>query len=352
VRSLLQFGKPKVVSLIADKIKANQIDGLEIFAGQILGLYDQVASLTQASASAQLIASVTPSATDSSQLTSLLSYIKDGTLIVTESAEFKGDTIFHALAEFIGNIIFRGDVSFFGRPTFNKDTAGFAIIKKGEKIVDVEYEKEYASTPIVTANIIWDIDRDTLATLESIDALFLAKWDHLIASSNTRGFTIVLEEPAVTDLKFNWTATAVHEAKTFESRTSTTPILDTSTTEPPQQPLQEDLLQSPTDQLNLSPTPTPSQAPNQLRTQNLEPSTTPIPSPFLTPTSELTITVLPNDLGFVRIREGPSSSTAELGQIPVDTTLTYTEIDNGWYYVSYQGTGGWVSGTYVEVSGI
>lgn len=59
------------------------------------------------------------------------------------------------------------------------------------------------------------------------------------------------------------------------------------------------------------------------------------------------MTVLPNDLGYVRIREGPSTSTIEIGQIPVGESAPYDDVQNNWYHVDYQGTLGWVSGTYV-----
>jgi uncharacterized protein YraI len=60
------------------------------------------------------------------------------------------------------------------------------------------------------------------------------------------------------------------------------------------------------------------------------------------------VTVLPNTLGFVRLREGPSADTSEIGQIPAGTTVAFYEKRYDWYRVTYQGTSGWISGTYVE----
>ena len=60
--------------------------------------------------------------------------------------------------------------------------------------------------------------------------------------------------------------------------------------------------------------------------------------------------MLPNDLGFLRIREGPSTATTELGTIPLGETVSYDDVQNNWYHVVYEEVLGWISGTYVEVS--
>jgi len=43
--------------------------------------------------------------------------------------------------------------------------------------------------------------------------------EKISADLSAKGFTIVLDEPAITDLKFAWIALAVREARTFENQT-------------------------------------------------------------------------------------------------------------------------------------
>jgi len=112
-----------------------------------------------------------------------------------------------------------GDVIYIGRPTFNKDTGGFAMIKKGQRKVKVEFEKEYASLPVVNVNNLWETDEATLSVIEDLDGLYPPETNHIIAALSAKGFTIVLDEPAITDLKFAWIALAVREARTFENQT-------------------------------------------------------------------------------------------------------------------------------------
>lgn len=61
--------------------------------------------------------------------------------------------IYNTTAEFFNNVIFHSDVVFLGRPIFNQDTAGFAYIGSGQNEVLVNFDKEYVSVPVVTANV-------------------------------------------------------------------------------------------------------------------------------------------------------------------------------------------------------
>jgi hypothetical protein len=153
----------------------------------------------------------------------------DGGLIIGGPAEFKADTLFEKLVTFVSNVIFKGDVSFEGRPTFNKDTAGFALIKEGGKQVRVSFEKEYSETPVVTANSIWDISEEDLSVLTQKEIYLLQKQDFVIAAATSKGFTILLEEPAIVDLKFSWTAIAVKDPSTFSSGQASTTTMPSPT---------------------------------------------------------------------------------------------------------------------------
>jgi hypothetical protein len=344
--------------LTADRIRANQIEGLEVIAGKFTT--DRILSMISDRLAS---ASAIPTASDSAVLGTSMSSVSvgdiavdsavvrldmnvlgkltaGGGLVVSGEAQFQGKTIFQALAEFIGNVIFHGDVSFLGRPTFNKDTAGRAVIAKGVRRVDVVFEKEYAQTPIVTASPVWELDQGILSVADQVNGFFIPKQDYVITSPTTKGFSIILDQPAVIDLTFNWTAIAVDNAVTFSSTSSAG--------------------------LVPSPMPGPTQVATDSALVNQAPGASPMPSalpPTPTPTPTIvtpivvasptitslpTITVLPNDLGFVRLREAPSVDSTEIGQLPVGQSYPYKQKQYNWYQVELEGKVGWVSGTYVE----
>ncbi|OGG09542.1 hypothetical protein A2781_07170 [Candidatus Gottesmanbacteria bacterium RIFCSPHIGHO2_01_FULL_42_27] len=203
--------------LRADKIIANQIEGLEVITDKISRLISQNGKLdTQ---NKQLTADIAGIATGSGLINNKFdlivagSLISQGSLTVENTGTFKGETIFEKLVSFMGDVIY------IGRPTFNKDTGGFAMIKKGQRKVKVEFEKEYASLPVVNVNNLWETDEATLSVIEDLDGLYPPETNHIIAALSAKGFTIVLDEPAITDLKFAWIALAVREARTFENQT-------------------------------------------------------------------------------------------------------------------------------------
>ena len=272
-----------------------------------------------------------------------------GALIVSKEATFKGETIFEKLVSFFGDIVFTG------RPTFNRDTAGFALIKKGQRLVKVEFEKEYKEIPVVNINRVWEVENSTLSVIDKLDGFFMPKSEFVIAGLTPKGFTIVLEEPAVTDFKFSWTALAVKDTKTFESspsatleKSNTTNLSNMKTS-----PSIEQLL--PTTIIISSPTPNPLP---QITNYQLPITTTPTPSPqlpitnyqlSLTPSPHLsTITILPSDLGFVRLRDGPTTSANEIDQVLPGSIYPFRQKRNDWYLIEAEGKVGWVSGIYTK----
>ena len=52
----------------------------------------------------------------------------------------------------------------------------------------------------------------------------------------------------------------------------------------------------------------------------------------------------------MRVRDGPTVDATEIGQIPSGTTVSYDEVQYGWYHVTYNTIVGWVSGTYIQVN--
>jgi hypothetical protein len=232
-------------------------------------------------------------------------------------------------------------VEFALTPLFNSDTAGFAVVKQGDTEVTVNFDKEYIALPVVNASPLWDTDQATLDVMKQLKTYVLPKQDYIIVNANTKGFSIVLDKPAVTDLKFSWIALAVKDARTVLSASTTvinqvpSSITQISTATPVPSP-------------SASPTATPESTATPPPTVN--PSAIPTLGPSLSATpAAQTLIILSNELGYVRLRDIPSTTGAELAQIPTGTVLIYTAIENNWYQVNYNGQTGWVSGTYVTL---
>lgn len=156
--------------------------------------------------------------------------IKTNELAVEGEALFKGLTFYEGDASFFGNVVFESGVEFKAPPTFNRDTAGFAIIKKGSKQVRVEFEKPYIVTPAVATDLVFEKEIDpnqetnteenTEAEQEeelNFDALFSQDIKSVIANKDNTGFTIVINKVAEEDLRFSWIALAVKDPQIFES---------------------------------------------------------------------------------------------------------------------------------------
>lgn len=216
-------------TVTANKIFANQIEGLEIYTDKIASLSEKVVGLSTqntATESASLAQSSTSQITsfgdiniNSAQVALDMNVLgrltADGGLTVGGPATFKGESLFEKIATFFGEVVFRGDVNFLGRPTFNKDTAGFALIKKDQNQVQVQFEKEYANQPVITVNIAFDEADGSKEGVLSSDVRYL------VQQGSAKGFTILLNKPATEDLKFSWIALAVKDGKNFESQQST-----------------------------------------------------------------------------------------------------------------------------------
>jgi hypothetical protein len=138
-------------------------------------------------------------------------------LVVSGTARFKSGAFFAGTAQFDSSVAFREDVLFEGRPTFNSDSAGFATIKKGDSEVEVTFAKEYTSTPVVTAGIALDANKDEQVQAALEEAVLKGDVRLVVTKRGTKGFTIKLNKPATVDLAFSWTAIAVKDAKTYES---------------------------------------------------------------------------------------------------------------------------------------
>ncbi len=294
--------------LTADSIQTHQIDVADtlVHDGNVLGITDMVIH---------------------------------GDLTASGLSTFRGESIFESLATFFHAIMIKGEATIegaltvFGKATFantvmfNSDTAGIAVVSKGMTTIDVPFEKPFTAAPLVTL---------TLNLKEATDSAFLSEAVKVaVANVKTTGFMIVLDGPVPRDMEYTWVALSVaHPRRIVEQAPWSQTTADTAPT-PTTMPL-------PTS------TPTPAATPSDGQaTFSLTPTPTSTVSASVGSGSGRTITVAQSDLGYVRIREGGSTSTAEIGQIPSGETFSYDDQQNGWYHVTYNAVTGWVSGAYV-----
>lgn len=133
-------------------------------------------------------------------------------------------------------ITFNNDVIFFGRPYFNQDTAGFAVIKAGDRSVDIAFKQEYLEQPIVNATItldttpqedelekrdergtdVWSYIQTARELLE--EQILSGELKYIVTKKSARGFTIKLSRPLPVDVQFSWISLAVKQPKIFLSR--------------------------------------------------------------------------------------------------------------------------------------
>ncbi|MEP7162358.1 MAG: hypothetical protein ABI747_01175, partial [Candidatus Moraniibacteriota bacterium] len=228
-------------TIFAKHIKADSIEGLQIFTDQISSLSEKYAGLqagiadaAQNGATPQTDAAMKAMTIESAKVTLALQVLgklsADGGIVVGGDAEFNGDTLFNRFVTFVSDTIFKGKVSFEKAPTFGADTAGFAVIEKGARKVRITFDEAYARQPIVTASLTNDqsplLDGKEDASLKAdvalvendfLNNIFDGDIRFLITEKGIDGFTVVLNKAAPYDLQFSWVAIAVTHSKTFTS---------------------------------------------------------------------------------------------------------------------------------------
>lgn len=159
----------------------------------------------------------------------------DQILQVMGDAVFYGAVKFEGAAEFLARVIFRNEVEFEKTVTFNSDSAGYAVIKKGQKFVDVLFESEYKNNPVIHISpTIFKLTDETFKNLVSegfcleqegievcqdklVSTILDGDARFAVQNQNTQGFLIVLDKEAPVDLTFSWQAVAVKNIKTAEN---------------------------------------------------------------------------------------------------------------------------------------
>lgn len=236
--------------------------------------------------------------------------------------------IVNGVSDFFGKIIVRDDIELRGQLAVGNDTAGVAVIKKDTDHVDIQFAKPYDEVPLVTTSIALDTMIDESATddvkvqqeeaqsrLE--EAILSGNIQYVVTRKNKKGFTIKLNRKAPEDIQFAWTTLGVKALRTEQSS-----IEHVSVTVVPT------VLQT------VAPT---------LDTVSITPTVTPYESK--------TITVLDNELGYLRVRQSPFSSSEEIGRVEPEQAFAVIREENGWFNVAYEsGKTGWVSSLYVTVT--
>jgi hypothetical protein len=143
------------------------------------------------------------------------SAVESGAITSTGEAQFKGLSFFSNTTTFNSGVLFSAPVEFTLPPLFNKDTAGFAVIKEGDKKVRIDFDQPYATTPIVTSTITFEAT-DNIDD-SSADDLFNQNVQYIITAKDQTGFTIVINKKAPRNIRFSWVALGVRDAKVIES---------------------------------------------------------------------------------------------------------------------------------------
>lgn len=257
-------------ALTAQKLKANQIEGLEIYGAKFTELETSLDSIDSR------LKSIDKNPGSSSKESLTIDKNTFENLFVSKQATIEGDIAVHGSgiiegvlnviksittnnlivggwADFLSTVFFRGDTIFIGRPTFNKDTAGIAVVKKDSDQIDIVFEKEYAQSPVISATVTQSADGGPVES-----EILQGTIRYLVVKKSTKGFTIKINKNAPDDISFSWIALAASDIQPQISTPSSTGDSNNNET-------------------------TPSEAPS-----TITPSATPPPSPTNEPTPSAT----------------------------------------------------------------
>lgn len=231
--------------LLAGEIEAGSIKGLSMITDRlsVLGEGQEALSLTASAVDAlasavgatdgylaQLAASQTgiderlaliEALFEGDAPTLTIDALETGELSVSGESSFAGDARFEGLSFFTstttfgGRVAFDSAVAFSMPPLFNKDTAGFAIVREGDRRVEVVFDQEYAVEPVISTSITFE-EGDEVDD-EAAALFFDAGVQSVITEKSASGFTILLNIPAPRDIRFSWIALAAEDPHLFES---------------------------------------------------------------------------------------------------------------------------------------
>lgn len=200
-------------TLYADRIRANQIEGLEIFTNQLSSLQAKLdaerangneepppgSTNTTNVAVTNVTNTVDLSSVTIQNGSVVFDFKVNGGLTVGGPSEFRGNSLFAGLVTFVEKTVFNKDVQFQGRATFNADSGGYAVIKPGQREVEIRFDAAYQQTPVVSVAV--------------KNGQFV---QYAYTDLTAAGFKIVLPEVATQQIEFSWVALSVNNAKTSQ----------------------------------------------------------------------------------------------------------------------------------------
>jgi hypothetical protein len=157
---------------------------------------------------------------------------QQGGLSSSPQVEADAPTAFKLAVKFFERAVFKKDVEFASRPkfdegleisgvpTFDKDTAGYAIIKKGNQSVAIEFETEYNSPPIITATLSLQQYKNVEVRAAAEDLLLISDVKYIVTNVSKKGFEIMMDRVADSDIPLSWHALSVDKPKTYKKEGS------------------------------------------------------------------------------------------------------------------------------------
>ncbi|MBP7822324.1 MAG: hypothetical protein KA034_00725 [Candidatus Moranbacteria bacterium] len=213
---------PKVITdlLIAKKIQAESIEGLEIFTDRIAALEEadseksvpiDESTLTDATKAAVTETLKSMKAVSFDRLIVKMEFVVNGKFKALSGMFVDGDAEFAGKGTFEGDVALNGETSFAEAPMYMTSVAGYAVIEKGSDEVKVRFDKKWEVVPIIQITMVYTGKDGKVADF------FDAKYRSVIKDADEDGFAILLNQEATDDVKFAWTALQVKDAKTWKS---------------------------------------------------------------------------------------------------------------------------------------
>ncbi|MEI7512533.1 MAG: hypothetical protein WCK01_03680 [Candidatus Uhrbacteria bacterium] len=137
-----------------------------------------------------------------------------GSILFSQLAYFRSGIKLDQISPIGDFLTIAGDVKIIGRVTFDKDSGGFAVVHKDQRLVHIAFDRLYNEKPVISATVAFD---DPTFATTTADEYFNQDFRIVVLNSSTSGFDILFNKPVSRDITLSWTALAVKDAKTFSS---------------------------------------------------------------------------------------------------------------------------------------
>jgi archaellum component FlaC len=140
-----------------------------------------------------------------------LDHIDLNSLDLKKDLAVQGKTIMNGSLLVNDSAVFSADLEIKGLIKVSPDTAGYVMVKKGDNTVDVNFNNSYSTRPVIVANVSQDPDLTT-DQLKNLDQT-VPDIKYFITNISNNGFTVMISEPAQSDVYFAWHALEVNSDK-------------------------------------------------------------------------------------------------------------------------------------------